>query len=185
MFRVKHIIALTISAGGVLAVWHFCLVPLQCNVQKKFIEDSTIQALRHGGSPTMRVTVARRNLQRLTPCLANRPSDPDLYMEMGANYRLLGQDEMAIAAYEHALRYDRRPEIFLNLGVTRLSVGQEEAGVDALLKAIAFNPNLASSLPAMVGEKLTPQIQERVHQELGNRPQLVRSLLKDFSVPSP
>lgn len=60
-----------------------------------------------------------------------------------ALYSLLDRPQAAIRAYERALRIEPRPEIFANLGRTRLRLGDGEGARQEFRRAVLLNHNLA------------------------------------------
>ena len=75
------------------------------------------------------------------------------------NLRVLGRHIEAVAAYRRALRFERRPEIYLQLGLTQVEAGQEKEAFIHLLKAVSFDSRLLSAVPFL-------EIRSRLEKEL-------------------
>lgn len=119
-----------------VALYHLCWIPYGCNREVKAVQRSTDAAL--SAPPMEAPSVARRNLLRLDRCLPQSPTDVRLLMLAAANYQILDRHADAIAAYERALRIDKRPEIYYELGLTQLSVGDRSSALASLTRAARF-----------------------------------------------
>ena len=129
------------------AVWLatiYALVILEhtwkCNLVQREVESSTLRiAAALPDNPGVS-RIARRNLELLGECRVFCTTSVDWYMASAANERLLGRNADAVLKYERALAYDRRPEIYLNLGLAQLAAGQQAEGVRTLVLACIYNP---------------------------------------------
>jgi Tfp pilus assembly protein PilF len=61
-------------------------------------------------------------------------------MDLAGSYRALDMNEKATSTYRTALSYDRRPELYFNLGQTLLTMGQKQAGIQNLITACLYDP---------------------------------------------
>lgn len=131
--------AATVCLLGLAAISVFLTViaPWYINESKKAIEQTTVALIR-SGNPLGAVTTIRRNLERLDSAARLTPIDVELYMLRAANLRLLNRTEDAIRSYHTALLYDRRPEIYFNLGSVLLDAHQQKEGVENLALAARF-----------------------------------------------
>jgi len=59
---------------------------------------------------------------------------------------LMANYPAAIKEYEVALRLEKRPEIYLQLGEALTAAGRPEEGVQALLRAVLFNRALLEEI---------------------------------------
>ena len=84
--------------------------------------------------------LARRNLERMQGCAACMPDDISADMIVAANDVVLGLSTAAAALYRSALRFDRRPEIYVNLAGVELELGQRDQAREHLVLACLFNP---------------------------------------------
>lgn len=119
-----------------VALYHLCWIPYRCNREVKAVQRSTDAALN--APPMDAPSVAHRNLLRLDRCLRQRATDIRVLMLAAANYQILNRPADAIAAYERALRIDKRPEIYFELGLTQLRVGDRSSALANLTKAARF-----------------------------------------------
>jgi tetratricopeptide (TPR) repeat protein len=110
--------------------------------------------------PLVGRNTARANIGALIRCEDSQPPDINLYMLLGANYQIVEEWDRAVAAYESALRIDRRPEIYLSLGTCHLETGEEQKAIDAFVAACAFAPAMIEEVPAAIREQVTGRIEE-------------------------
>ena len=103
----------------------------QCNRAEKQAESATEWAEEHAES-FRGVSAARRALERMRSCIDRCPASIDPYMVAAADYFVLNQLPQTIAMYEAALHYDRRPEIYFELGMAYLQAGQRERATSTL-----------------------------------------------------
>lgn len=130
--------ALTVVAGAV-AAYYFCVLPYRCNRLRAVQTATLAAAFRNSGSADAKIA-ARRNLDVLWPCGGPTCRDVGIDMLLAASYRILGQEREATRRYRDALRLDRRPEIFTNLALTELAMGDRNAAREDFLRAALFNP---------------------------------------------
>jgi tetratricopeptide (TPR) repeat protein len=137
-------VAVCVVLAAVAAVlWQVDRVRI--NLAKKEIEQSTASALLM--PPSRAANAARGNLARLAPLLRRNPVDVDLWLEAGANQRLLRQWEEAIESYTRALRIEPRPEVYLNLGHAEVQAGRIEGAIDHYARAVRFWESNVASVP--------------------------------------
>ncbi len=142
--------AASVAIGAVwlctlLAMDRLCIVPYRLNRTKKVVESVTRRSLEVNGPQGP--LLARKSVEQLSPCLAATPDDIDCYMLLAANYGIMEKNADAARMYRAALQYDRRPEIYLDLGLTLLNLSQREAAVNSLVSAVIFNPGLINEIP--------------------------------------
>jgi tetratricopeptide (TPR) repeat protein len=127
-----------IAAAAFVAIRHIAYIPVRCNDV----------AMNVGGEMTsmqtwtdqVRVTVAtRENLARLEPCRHKVPWNVNLHMLVAANYAARDMHENAVSEYREALRYDRRPEIYMILGSELMKAGHVDEAIEPLTIAYSIN----------------------------------------------
>ncbi|HEX3581334.1 MAG TPA: hypothetical protein VH087_06205, partial [Thermoanaerobaculia bacterium] len=142
---VAGIVAVAAIAGAIWIALRFAYDPLVSEAKKLQIQNRTEEAMNLG-EPFRSAPVARENLSRIGQYLAKRPGDVDYLMMRAANQRVLGDYGDARASYQEALRYDRRPELYYELGSTDLQLGLRDEAVDALFQAALFSRTYLDSL---------------------------------------
>lgn len=157
---VAALIAIAAIAGAVWIALRFAYDPLVSEAKKLQVQARTEEAMNLG-EPFRSAPVARDNLSTIAQYLAKRPGDVDYLMMRAANQRVLGDFEDARATYQEALRYDRRPELYYELGSTDLRLGRRDEGVDALFQAALFSRTYLDSLTPDVAA----EIKARLHHE--------------------
>ena len=151
------IIAIVAIAGAVWAAKRFAYDPFVCENKKLRIRSRTEEALGIG-DPFRTAPAVRSNLALIDECLPKRPGDVDYLMLRAANDRVLGNYEGARASYQQALRYDRRPELYAELGVTDLQMGRRDEALDALFQAVLFSRIYLDSLSPDVVDELKARL---------------------------
>jgi hypothetical protein len=117
----------------------------QCNEEKVRLEYVARQMEQHG--TIVAVPAARENMNATRKCLLVTPGDPDLHLLVKSYALVMGDREMAAAALRDALRFERRPELFLELGLLEVDMHQREAGVRDLITACTFYPGIHEDIP--------------------------------------
>ncbi|HXI13987.1 MAG TPA: hypothetical protein VNM92_15285 [Thermoanaerobaculia bacterium] len=131
--------------GGCIAIWHCSIVPLRYEVALQRLEAATLAAVNMQESQSR--ILARRTRERVRKYTRRFPDDVRLAMIEGVNERILGQPSAAVTAYERALRYDRRPEIYLNLALAQEEAGRRDEAARNLASALRFAPEMAIDVP--------------------------------------
>jgi len=130
------LVRIAVVAAAAVAVYRFSWIPYNCNRDAKTNAAMTLKAL--DASPVDASALAQRNLRIIDASLNRCGRDASELMLAAANYRLANQREQAIEAYRQALGVDQRPEIYLELGLTQLSVGNRREGVSNITRAARF-----------------------------------------------
>jgi tetratricopeptide (TPR) repeat protein len=141
-------VAATIAVAFIFvyALYTYAYLPLHCNIVEMQVETRTVNAYRAPGSIRSEI-VARNNLEDLRACSAAQPTNVNDAMLTAANFDVLGRNDLAVQQYQKALLYDRRPEIYLNLGLDLLQMGRGAEAQRALVTASLFNPELIDEIP--------------------------------------
>ena len=136
---VRAAISIVIVVAALLAIDRFCFVPFRCSYVEYSAEQSTYELAAHEGGASV-PQHARDNLRAMRQCMSARPMDVNIYMIAAANARLIGDNATAINYYNEAFRYDRRPELFINLANTQSRIGQRDAAIENFVRAFTFWP---------------------------------------------
>ncbi|MGZ8833584.1 MAG: hypothetical protein ACXW19_10380 [Thermoanaerobaculia bacterium] len=120
-----------------MAIHFFCVKPLMCGIAEKRLERITLRLAHRPDSYALRRQAAA-NLDAAVACIRVQPDNVNLYMIAAANCRLLGQPRQAIGFYEQALHYDRRRELFANLGNVQSEIGMKNEAIENLTRAAIF-----------------------------------------------
>lgn len=145
-------ISALLVAGAVPALYRWCWMPHRCNQIEKAAELTTERTLEIGGGYTEAVR-AREAAQRVVACIEHARTDVNLYMLAAANYRALGRFDEALAMYRAALRYDRRPELYFNIGETYLAMGNAEEANRFLVAAALVRTKHFEQIPLPARER--------------------------------
>src|SRR5438552_2744965 len=129
MLPIRVFSAFVIAVTCGLAVHRLCYLPWRADVERKSLETITLALWER--QPTFAAVRARQNVAAAEVYLDMRGiHNTGLYMATAANYRLLEDFDHAAAMYYEALRFDRRPELYYNLGITEVSRGRRQQGID-------------------------------------------------------
>jgi tetratricopeptide (TPR) repeat protein len=155
LIRAAGILLTAAVLGGVMhcAVW----VPYRLNLEKKVVADDMLVIQKNPETVRARM-YAKRNIQRLSSP-ARCYGDAELHNYRGMNHEILRQDHLALAAYELALTYDERPELYSNLSRVQLRLGRPDEAIDSLVRALRFSPLV------YVPEPLKPEVEERLQRQ--------------------
>src|SRR5262249_30505601 len=108
--------ALLMAAAAAVAVYRLAYLPWRADVERKKLEDITVALWEP--RPAFAAVRARENIAAARAYLDRRGiHNTGLYMAAAANYRIVEDYDNAAGMYRTALRYDRRPEIYYNLGL--------------------------------------------------------------------
>lgn len=124
--------------------WRRCARQWEADRILKAVETSTAETL---ASRRAAPAVLLRNAEELTRAEHLAPASASIRLAKGSQYLLLGRNELAIQAYEAALRLEPRPEIYLNLGRAQWRAGREESALGNFRLAVRLDPNLVRELP--------------------------------------
>jgi tetratricopeptide (TPR) repeat protein len=158
----RPIALLLLGAATVYAIARWTLDPLRCTYAA-----STGAARLESADPSDYRTrrVARQLRNELANCQCVSPPDAGIFMTRAAAAENDGDRVAAIAEYQNALRVDRRPEIYFDVGLLQHETGNERDAVANLARACAFNPALAADIP---DESLRLETERRVRAEYGD-----------------
>src|SRR5262245_47940414 len=121
-----------------MAIYRVAYLPWRADVERKRIETITMALLER--QPAFGRGRARENIVAARRYLDRGAHNTGLYMAAAANYRFVEDFDEAAAMYQACLRYDRRPELYYNLGIVELERFHRDAAKDALVCAAVFNP---------------------------------------------
>lgn len=137
----RKLAAVAVTIAAAFALYRWCYLPWRCNVADARLLRQTTMALEAAPAPRA-IALARSTWRGAVRLLDGCPCSINLYMIAAANDQLLGQDEHAVEMYSRALQYDRRPELFLQLGLAEWRTGRRDAARQHLTAAAVFNPEL-------------------------------------------
>jgi hypothetical protein len=90
---------------------------------------------------------ARDLVPRATECIAGDPASVRPYMLRASLFRLLARPNDAVADYRSALRFDRRAELFFNIGEAELEAGHPKEAYNAFLLTAFADWTYISEIP--------------------------------------
>lgn len=138
MKTLRAIVALLLVAA-VTAVIAKAMIPrLQCNLAKGRM-NRDVRAFARSGDEYARTRRSQENVETCRHYLTIFPEDPQLYMLLAANLRILGSLDEAVENFRHALTLSERPEIYAQIGELEIERGNIEAGRAAVTKAATFH----------------------------------------------
>jgi tetratricopeptide (TPR) repeat protein len=129
----------------VIAVLLLCYRRYVTNVAAAGIEASTAALFEF--DPARAASMARTNLRLLRNLRTGSPDDQRIAMAEAANLLALNRYAEAEAKYNEALRWGKRPEIYLNLATVQANNGEREAAIDSLVTLIRLDPFMLADSP--------------------------------------
>ena len=141
--RTVALILLLAGTGYALRQWTW--IPLRCahaaSLAQIAIEDAASM------SDADKRNVARRIRADLGDCPCVSPANVAIPTALADAAAMIGDHEIAIAQYERALQLDRRPMLYLRLGLAQLNAFDRPAAIASLTRACAFNPGVLAAIP--------------------------------------
>jgi tetratricopeptide (TPR) repeat protein len=95
-------------------------VPYVCNITIRTVEARTGELFKARMPDFQRAAAARENHRLLSTCDDCIGDNANVHLLAASNWSVRGDNEMAVREYTDALRYDRRPELYFNLGMAQL-----------------------------------------------------------------
>jgi tetratricopeptide (TPR) repeat protein len=158
---VTSLVAIAAAWGMYRLVW----IPFRCDAEVRRAMVQSDYASRVADDYNA-VLAARENVKVLLACSERCPWHVRSLFTAAWNLRLLRRYDDAIAAYRQALEYDRRPELYAELGNAYLESGNEKAAMEALLQAGRFDRFvLKRVVRADVRERVAKQLESEKHRQ--------------------
>jgi len=160
MRALKIVAAIVIGAMAIAAIGRVSYQPWRCSVMRRRLEPATLRLWeRHDSSVRSQ---ARENAAMARACVGVTPYDSAQYMLAAANDRLAGDIGAAAAMYQTALRYDRRPEIYFDLGLMQLDLARTADAEESFVQAGSFDPFTILEIPP---DDVRNRVMQRVGQD--------------------
>jgi len=161
MHAVRWLGAGLVATLAAYTVYGLAWKPLRCNITKERVQSDALRMWNRPDAPQV-ATKARDAIVEMERCIVACPTDIDMYMTRALNDRLIGRFEHAEDMYREALKYDRRPELFFNLGIVQLEMKQRQAAIITLTKACSFEIRFADAIPDLsVREEVVSAVQQQ------------------------
>lgn len=140
------------------ALWQWAYVPHWCNARVTSLRDRT------AGASELRTTYEREQradqnleaLHELRDCCRTEVRVPFL---IGANERIAGRHDRALAAFREALAVDQRPEIHYAISGELILLGRTDEAVESYVTAERFG---AHSRGEVTSEEVLRRAEERL-----------------------
>ena len=160
----RRVIApVAVALLGAFLVNMKCVQPLLCNRMRATIIHRN--ELIDRATPYRAAAILRQNINDAERCLAKTPGDVSLLFQEGEAWRRLGDNDNAIAAFNTALQYDRRPEIYIALGIAHEGAGHQQLAINALMQAARFYRDPGRIDYTMPGAANRELVKQRVNDE--------------------
>lgn len=140
----KFVASIAVAALALFAAYTLVARPYADNLQKLALDTNTQGAVV--AESYRAALTARTNVITATRLLQRYPGDADLYVFLGTNQEVLGMNDEAAETYSRALRVSPRSEIYLNLGLLQLKMGERSAAIETLAHGVRFEPVLAEEI---------------------------------------
>lgn len=163
----RIVLALVVIGAAIWLLTGYLLVRYTCNLLRKPAIAATVRVATR--PLAVAAPQARATIEQMLPCMKLSPADVDYFLITAANYRILGRDERAMALYERALQFDKRPEIYFELGRTQLQLGLQREAFQNLL--------IAGYSGRYVNDLEYPELRNRLITAVAEREAAIRSRL--------
>jgi tetratricopeptide (TPR) repeat protein len=137
------LVVLVVATG--VALERLVLHPLRC-ARKTSVGAAAFELDTQRGDYRVQQR-ARQVRADLNECRCVFPLDVRIPFTLGAAAQAAGDSRAAVADYQEALRIDRRPEIYLWLGLAQLDTLDRGQALDNLTRACAFDPARLREIP--------------------------------------
>jgi tetratricopeptide (TPR) repeat protein len=158
----KLLAFLLLGPAMLFGLYRCSYLPVRCSLDVHQCEKELVAAAERGEGYST-IVAARRALVRLQRCYV-RPLQVDPPLLTALSYRFLQQHDLAIEWYQRTLIVDRRPEIYLGLGLEQLKAGRRAAAIENLTLACAFAPAVLDSIDDGIARQ---QVTQRIREQYG------------------
>jgi tetratricopeptide (TPR) repeat protein len=138
--------SIAVVAAAVAGTYRLCYLRHRCNLQGAVAERSLTKFFDNADQVSARIAAREIDVE-MDRCAGCWRTNVNFYMARAAALRILGRRDEAAMSYRSALRYDRRAELYLNLGLTELDAGQTEKAADALTTAVLLQYYYLETIP--------------------------------------
>jgi len=140
----RAVCVLLVIAATCYALDRWALRPLRCG-HAASVGDATLDRKLQSDYQARRLAGQIR--ADLEGCTCVSPPDARIPMTLGAAAEAIDDSRTAITEYQRALQIDRRPEIYLHLGLTQQETPDRAAAIDNIVRACAFDPARLADIP--------------------------------------
>lgn len=145
MRPLRAVAALLVVTAGIAGAMRFAYQPWRCHVELRQRLQRTEYLARI--PPDAAVTPARDNLDVVSRCIPIVPYETSFYILSAENARIASMDAEAVALYKRALQFDRRPELYQQLGLAEAATGRVDEAYRSFVTAGLFDPYMILQIP--------------------------------------
>jgi hypothetical protein len=166
---VRRAAAGLVAIVAILAVHRLVWLPQHCNVVKKQVALSLSPQWHQRDTPAA-FSAGELAEPLLVRALEQCPHDLNLLMLAGGAQEMMQRYAQALRFYDQALRFHRRPELYVAAGVAHLRLGEEEKALQSFVTAANFaGPNVLTELE-------NQQLRLKAYRIIGDRRERVLAL---------
>ena len=154
---VRVTLSVLIAAVAVVAVDRLCYARYVCNLSAGRAERSLSSYFVVKDEVAARIA-ARQTIEDMDHCIPSWCTNVAFYMARGAALRMLGRPAEAQTEYRRALKFDRRAELYFNLGLAEMESGRDAEALDALTTAVLVQRTLLDDIPTPMQDRVRANI---------------------------
>jgi tetratricopeptide (TPR) repeat protein len=153
-------LVMLVAATG-YSLQRVAFLPLRC-VHAASLDAAALNATERNDDMTQRMALRVR--ADLEGCQSVSLADVRVPFTLGTASAAAGDARAAIAQYQRALEIDRRPEIYLALGLAQLEALDRSAAIESFVRACTFDPARFSEIPY---EEIKQETEQRIRARYG------------------
>ena len=153
----RILVRLAAIGASFFAMENLSIRPYMANRVLRRVDTRTHAAAADPNSQRA-VIRARISMNELGTISDIQKDEVNYEMLFAANARLLNRPGDALAHYDTALRFDHRPEIYLERGATLLELGRDSEAIANFVLAAEFDPDIVETLDPPIRARVVAQL---------------------------
>jgi len=157
MRSVRILIRILAVGTALLLIERFTVEPYITNKVLQRVDLRTHAAVANPQQDRS-VILARISIDQLRSIAGAEKDEVTYELLFAANEHILGHLDAVLAHYNAALRFDQRPEIYVNRGATLFDLGREPEAIADFVTAAKFDPDVIETLERRIREQVLARL---------------------------